>query len=224
MRRSKRSLRLMVVLAALAILASLPVAADAHNRHRERSWSPVMWEWDDETVVGISRLVRTDDGLRASLIATGLTPGDAVTMRIAFFTNPEECSTTPCARPADVGNPATGADLYFADGVVVNRHGVAFFKGMLEVGQVEGSLKDEVGAVPGVRLTDPFGSEVALALHSHGPALEGEALEEQLTTFLGGCEVLTGVNGFAQGPEDMPDEIGECTTFQKSIHLVGAGR
>ena len=82
---------------------------------------------------------------------------------------------------------------------------------------------DEVGNVPGVRLTDPFGSEVAIALHSHGPALEGDALREQLTTFLGGCEVLTGVNGFAQGFEDLPDEVGEYTTFQKSVHLPAGG-
>jgi len=185
-----------------------------------RSTSPVMWEFDDETMVGTSSLLRTEDGLHGDLTATGLTPGDAVTMWIAFFTNPEACSATPCPRPGDVGNPATGADLYWVDGAVVDADGQVTFGGTVRVGQVEGSLKDEVGLVPGVRLSDPFGSEVAMALHSHGPALEGRALREQLTTFLGGCEVLTGVRGFAQSFDDLPDEVGECTTFQKSIHLV----
>jgi hypothetical protein len=56
------------------------------------------------------------------------------------------------------------------------------------------------------------------------PAQTGDLLREQLTTFLGGCEVLTGINGFAQGPEDMPDAVGECTRFQKAVHLARAGR
>ncbi len=219
--RRFRILFVLVVLASL-VTALVPGPADAGGRHhkRQRTVSPVMWEWDDATVVGRSSLVRTEDGLKVRLRTSGLTPGDAVTMWIAFFTNPEACSTTPCSRPADIGNPATGADLYYADGAVVGRHGRVTFTGMLRVGQDYGSLKDEVGNVPGVLLTDPFGSEVAIALHTHGPALTGADLEEQLTTFLGGCDVFTGVAGFAQGFDDLPDEVGECTTFQKSIHLA----
>lgn len=219
--RKLRSVAVLVILAATVVLA-VPGQADAHDRHdqRQRSASPVMWEWDDDTIVGSSRLTRTERGFKVKLRATGLTPGDAVTMWIAFFTNPDACSTTPCSRPADVRNPAAGADLYWADGEVVDDDGRVTFKGRLRVGQVEGSLKDEVGLVPGVRLTDPFGSEVAIALHSHGPALDGDARHEQLTTFLGGCDVLTGLNGFAQSFGDLPDEVGECTTFQKSVHLA----
>lgn len=189
-------------------------------RSEYRSTSPVMWEWDDTTVVGTSSLLRTPKTLDGEMTVTGLTPGDAVTMWIAFFTDPTACSTTPCSRPADVGNPATGADLYWVDGLVVDDSGTATFSGTLKLNQRYGSLKDEVGLVPGVRLTDPLGSEVALALHSHGPALTGKALRNQLTTFLGGCDVLTGIRGFAQGFEDLPDEVGECTTFQSAAHLA----
>ena len=218
MRRVRTRWTVLVALATLVALAATAAPGSAHNKDRQRTQSPVSWEWDSSSVVGRSTLVRSPHGLQVKLKASGLTPGDVVTMWIGFFTNPDECSATPCPRPADVRNPATGADLYWGDGVVVGKNGKATFRGMLRVGQDYGSLKDEVGLAPGVRLTDPFGSEVAIALHSHGPALEGDALHEQLTSFLGGCEVFTG-GGFAGGFEDLPDEIGECTTFQSSIHL-----
>lgn len=211
--------RLVALLAVAAFFVSVAVPVNAHGRNHNRTRSPVWWQWDESSVAGQSTLVRYNWGMQATLRTSGLTPGDTVTMWIIFFSNPEECSTTPCSRPADVMNAAAGADLYVGDGVVVGEDGKATFRGLLRVGQIYGSLKDEVGKVPGVRLTDPFGSEVALGLHSHGPVQEGEILREQLSTFLGGCTVLTGNNGFATGREDMPDEVGECTTFQGSVHL-----
>jgi hypothetical protein len=40
----------------------------------------------------------------------------------------------------------------------------------------------------------------------------------QLSSFLGGCEIFLGNDGIAYDPEDIPDEVGECLTFQESIH------
>ena len=221
-RASRSGKSALVLVVVLAMLVGLPATAQAGgDDKRIMSKSTVFWDWDPDSVVGRSKLVRTEDGLSARLFATGLTPGDAVTMWIAFFTHPEACSTTPCSRPADVRTATTGSDLYWADGVVVGPSGTAVFHGRVDVGQSEGSLKDEVGAVPGgIPLTDPLGSEVAIALHSHGPAQTGELLHDQLTTFLGGCDVLTGVDGFAKSLDDLPDEVGECTTFQGSVHLA----
>ena len=78
------------------------------------------------------------------------------------------------------------------------------------MGDVEHSLKGEVGIVDPVPVEDPDTAEVALAMHGHGPVQPGNVMA-QLTSFLGGCQVLTGIPGFAQGPEDMPDEVGGCT-------------
>ncbi len=66
--------------------------------------------------------------------------------------------------------------------------------------------------------TDPFGAEVVLARHSHGPAATGTALVDQLSSFLGGCTTFDGPDGFASGPEDVPDAPGECSTITRSLH------
>lgn len=216
---TRRRTRLGLLLAFAMALAAASASAPAVAGHGVTSESPVMWEWDDSTVVGVSQIVRTDSGIEARLRTSGLTPGDTVTLWIATFNNPAACSATPCARPADVRNPDTRADLFWLDGAVVGPDGTATFDGRVAVGQTDYSLKAEVGIVEAVPLEDPYTAEVALALHSHGPVQPGEILRAQLTSFLGGCEVLTGIDGFAQGPDDMPDEIGECTTFQKSVHL-----
>jgi hypothetical protein len=50
-----------------------------------------------------------------------------------------------------------------------------------------------------------------MAIHSHGPAVPGPTLKAQLSSFLGGCRVLL-------DEVDFPDEVGECVTFQSSIH------
>ena len=69
-----------------------------------------------------------------------------------------------------------------------------------------------------VGLLNPQTAEIQLALHSHGPAGSGQVLKAQLSSFLGGCLVFLGPDGIADGPEDMPDAAGECSTFQYSVH------
>ncbi len=70
---------------------------------------------------------------------------------------------------------------------------------------------------PGVPLTNPHGAEVVLALHSHGPMVPS-AMPDQINSFLGGCAAFNGPNGFAAGPGDVPDAVGECSTFVRSLH------
>jgi hypothetical protein len=69
-----------------------------------------------------------------------------------------------------------------------------------------------------VGLLNPLTADVQLALHSHGPAGSGQVLKAQLSSFLGGCQTFLGPDGIADGPEDMPVAVGECTTFQYSNH------
>ena len=151
-------------------------------------------------------------------MARELTPGDAVTLWIITFNNPEACATTPCSIPADVLNEAAGADFYWAAGKVVGANGRVVLSGRLDVGQTAYSGKVEVGIGDAVPLDNPFGAEVVLATHSHGPAATGAELAAQLTSFTGGCAVFNGADGFATGFDDIPDEVGECATIQRSLH------
>jgi hypothetical protein len=211
------------LVALLLVLALVPAAsaqADAAGSHGHPAATRenVSWWWDADTNVGVSKLVRTQAGLRAALRVDNLTPGDAVTLWVIVFNNPEACSTSPCSVPADVFNEAAGADFYWADGAVVGLNGEARLRGSLHVGQTAYSGKAETGLAEPVPLMAPRTAEVVLAVHSHGPALAGAELEAQLTSYTGGCAVFNGPDGFAGGFEDLPDEVGECSTIQGALH------
>jgi hypothetical protein len=207
----------MVVVAVVALVAATvgPVSASGH---RAATKETVSWWWDDASTTGRSVLVRTDAGLRGVFSTSGLTPGDAVTLWFIIFNNPEACDTSPCAVPADVFNEEAGADFYWGDGRIVNAAGNVSLTGTLAVGQTAHSGLVEIGAGEAVPLTNPHGAEVVLAVHSHGPASTGDALASQLNSFTGGCEVFNGADGFATGPDDLPDAPGECSTLQRALH------
>lgn len=211
-----RRTRFLALVAAMAVSTLIPAtpAAAAGSTSKE----PVTWIWEDSPAQGRSVLTRDQAGVSGRLVSGGLTPGDAVTLWIVVFNTPEGCATTPCTMPDDVFNPDANADFHWADGAVVEPNGMAAFDGRLNVGDVSGSGKTETGMGTAVPLLDPAGAEVRLTLHSHGPAASGDALVAQLTTFLGGCAVFTTPNATAAGPNDVPDEFGECSAIQSSIH------
>lgn len=213
---AKYKAMLAVAIAAAALVAMIPAASA--DTTREVTTEGVSWWWDDTSTVGTSHLARTETGLQAKFVAKELTPGDAVTLWVITFNNPEACSTTPCSVPADVFNEAAGADFYWAAGKVVGANGRVVLSGRLNVGQTAYSGKVEVGIGDAVPLDNPYGAEVVLATHSHGPAATGAELYAQLTSFTGGCAVFNGADGFATGFGDIPDEVGECATIQRSLH------
>jgi hypothetical protein len=179
--------------------------------------SPVHWLWDPTGTVGSSKLVRTPAGLSFTYHTSPLPAGHVVTVWVVVFNNPEHCASRPCAMPADVMNPDVQADFHYGGGHVIGGSGRGNFGGHLAVGDASGSGLAELGAPP-VALLDPYKAEVMIALHSHGPAVPGQVLKAQLTSFLGGCETFLGPDGLADGPEDMPVAVGECSTFQYSAH------
>jgi hypothetical protein len=178
--------------------------------------SDVHWTWDPVTVLGSSRLVRTEAGITASLQSSGLPPGHAVTMWFVVFNYPEFCASSPCG-PADIPNPDVKFDGLYGAGHVIGGSGSANFGGHLPVGDASGSFAVEQGGA-GVGLLNPLGAEVFLMLHVHGPAGTGQLLKSQISSFFGGCQVFLGPDGVADGPEDMPVSTGECSTVQLSIH------
>jgi hypothetical protein len=143
-----------------------------------------------------------------------------------FFDNPGACTVAYACNPdIDVGKPGVRFDFHYAGARIVH-HNRTTFVGYLPVNEVSTSgfaeLAD-IGAAPAdfvTPLTNPKGAQVILALHSHGPAQQGAELYEQLTSYLGGCNLpfLGDLNGFAQSYSDIPASEGECSTVQVSFH------
>lgn len=211
----------MLALTGLAAAGAAALPASAEARGAVRTTAPVYTWWDGQEVVGTSTLIRTRNGITARIRTTGIPQGNVVTLWAMFFNAPEECSADPCVVPADMFDPDTEADFHFLSGHVVGGGPTATFAGHLRVGTTDASGKAELPASMGavaVPLTDPAGAEVIIALHDHGPAATGSTLRAQLSSFLGGCETFNGPDGFASGPGDIPDDDGECSTFQRSLH------
>lgn len=201
---------------AMAAMAAM-MAATAWGDPSASTTEGVYWWWDPGRAVGTSDLIRTSDGVTAVLHTSELPAGQAVTLWFIMFNHPEACLTNPCSAP-DLFNPATGGDFHFASGHVTGGSGNTTFAAHLSVGDVSGSGLVETGLGPAVPLMNPRTAEITLALHSHGPKLKGQDLKRQISSYLGGCNVFNGPDGFAGGPEDVPDAPYECSTIQFSYH------
>lgn len=180
--------------------------------------SPVYWMWDAGTVIGTSRLVRTESGLSAVLHASGVPKGHAMTLWFAVFNNPGACATSPCTL-ADAGNSEVLVDFLWGGGAVTGGSGKVHLAGHVKAGDPSGSVFIEFdNSAAAIGVIDPRTADVMLLVHSHGPAVPGQVLKSQLSSFLGGCSVFLGPEGFAAGPGDIPLAVGECSTFQVSVH------
>ena len=203
-----------LVIAGLAGMA--PAVADTGS---VRTTEPAYWTWDSDNPAGHSRLVRTPEGVTAILQTAGLPANQAITMWFIIINNPQACVDDPCSLVDVLFNPDAEGDFHHGAGVVTGGSGMATFAGHLAVGDVSGSGKVETGLGEAVALSAPYQAEVLLALHSHGPKMTGLGLRSQLSSFTGGCAVFLGDDfGWAEGPDDIPDATGECTTFQYSRH------
>ena len=175
--------------------------------------SPVYW---GDTVVGSSTLVRTTNGISFTYHTSSLerAAGHVVTLWIVVFNNPEFCSTRPCADD-DLFNPdvigQVKGDFLLGSGSCDREQWCWQLRGSPSCRrQLQLRTRRNWGIATG--LIDPFKAEIHMAIHSHGPKVPGQTLKAQLSSFLGGCRILL------EEP-DFPDEVGECVTFQSSIHL-----
>lgn len=185
----------------------------------DRTTSDIVWTWGDPAP-GESTLLRTDSGIRATYRTGELPAGQAITMWFIVFNNPAACADDPCSVVDLLFNEAAGGDFLLGAGNVTGASGAGGFGGSLSVGDVSRSAFFEIGMPDrAIGLTNPRDAEVHLALHTHGPALTGQDLKAQISSFLGGCAVFLGNEfGIADHPGAVPTEEGECTTFQVSIH------
>jgi len=219
MRRSMMALVLSGLMA-LSLGIGSALAAPA-----ARSTENVTWLYDSSTPIGTSSLVRTDAGLSATFRSSGIPAGQAVTLWFIVFNNPSACSAT-CGLADLLFNLDAQGDALVGGGHVVGGSGLANLGGSLKVGDASGSFFPEIGFPAGraIGLTNPWGAQVSLLLHSHGPMVPGQTLASQISSFAGGCTTFLGDlelpgSGLADGPEDVPDAVGECATLQGSLHL-----
>jgi hypothetical protein len=203
---------------AVTLLSITPAMA---GEQAVRTTANVYWNWDTVNPVGTSEIIRSSSGITAVFKTSGLPAGHAYTLWMVFFNNPELCSVPlACVAPPDVGSPTIVSDFHFVNGIV-GGSGNLTLAGHLKVGDTSGSGLVEIGQT-GFPLVDPFKAQVLLAIHSHGPKLTGQGLKSQISSFLGGCEVFLGPDGAGAGPQDVPDQIGECSTLQFSSHPTPA--
>lgn len=213
---------LSLLLTAVLGVSAMYAAPTLAHKPVAKSVNDMYWWWDkgiQEEVMGETGLLRTPNGVRGKIVATDLPPGQVMTMWFMVFNNPAGCSTNPCSIPADVFNPDAQADFLWGGGKAVNKHGRVVISGFLPVGDASASGMPEIGYDDlALGLLDPMNAEVVLALHSHGPALSGDDLAAQFSSFTGGCSEFLGVDGFAGGPEDLPVSDGQCSTITYSVH------
>jgi hypothetical protein len=137
-----------------------------------------------------SILVRTKEGVGATLHTFGLVPGNAYTLWVGVFNNPTECATTPCSA-ADLPNPDVQAVVFWGSGQIAGEDGTVDLGAFRAVGDTSGSA----GLGTATALEKPFKAQIHLAVRSHGPASADPAvLQQQLSTFNGGCPPNTCAN------------------------------
>jgi hypothetical protein len=230
---SKRNIIMGVVgLAALAIVAIglLAVAPALAKEPEKKSSADVFWTFDDAgypNPAGTSTLIRTKNGINANYTTSGLTAGHTATAWFIVFNNPDLCSLPGCG-VNDLGDTPAQGDFLLVSGHVIDSDGEATFSGRLSVGDTSGSGLYEVACPEtkdcGIGLIYPDTALVVLALHSHGPAMEGQDLKAQISSFTGGCDPDKfqgeGPDNFAGSSSDIPDAPGECSTMQVSVHAA----
>ncbi len=137
-----------------------------------------------EPVDGTATLTRTDSGVGFTINTRGLQAGGTYTVWWSGFNHPEECENKcACGSPADFnGNSAAaGASTFWATGRVADKYGQATFAATVAYGE----FPDETFYPRGI---DSAHAEVQLFIRGHGRPIP-KLLEEQLTTFGGGCDI-----------------------------------
>jgi hypothetical protein len=172
---------------AVALLAGALVVQGAYPVQAESTKTSIQPLVD--TVTGLvipgsgSILVRTKDAVGMSLHSFGLVPGNAYTAWFAIFNNPKACATKPCTGD-DLANPRVRGVVLNATGQIAGEDGTTDFGAFRAVGDPSGPAE---GLGTAMALEEPLKAQIYLVVRSHGPALDGAALQAQLRMFNGGC-------------------------------------
>ncbi len=158
-----------------------------------------------------SVLVRTINGVSASLSTSGLAPDTAHTVWWLVFNNPEACTggeqgtELQCLPPGDIGDPAVNASVFGGAGQVTDLYGRATFSAFAFTGEDNG-----LTLLRGPGIVDPFKAEIHLIVEDHGPAgrlADAGLLEEAMRYQFVGCRAFD------------TDEDGEADEFEPNFGL-----
>ena len=158
-----------------------------------------------------SVLVRTINGVSASLSTSGLAPDTAHTVWWLVFNNPEACTggeqgtELQCLPPGDIGDPAVNASVFGGAGQVSDLYGRATFSAFAFTGEDNG-----LTLLRGPGIVDPFEAEIHLIVEDHGPAgrlADAGLLEEAMRYQFVGCRAFD------------TDEDGEADEFEPNFGL-----
>ncbi|MGB3464992.1 MAG: hypothetical protein WBA74_06975 [Cyclobacteriaceae bacterium] len=135
--------------------------------------------------VGVSKMIRTSNGVIPVFITSGLVVNSATTLWVLGWNSPENCAGPECTM-FDIFNPAVGGDVLGAGGKVVRSSRLDVRLTYIAKGDTSGSVNPFLLGMPPVGITDPMNANFVLAIRSHGPVIP-ELLSEQLNTYNGGC-------------------------------------
>lgn len=210
-----RNLSILILIAALFTACSSSTSSDDDNNEETSTAAVLTFEAQEQR--GTSTLTRTDNGVSYSISASGMTPGEAVTLWMVIFNNPEHCDPAGCGEP-DLFVEDVEADVVFGgDGHVIGASGEATFTGSRNAGQTGGSIVGEWFGLPENGLFDSKKAEIHFILHSHGPVID-ELEEEMISTFNAGCGP-----DFMEGAPPVPESLGThgpntCTDYGFAVH------
>jgi hypothetical protein len=184
------------LMAEQALDKELHLKSDANKKVRMNKSNVFNFETGEMVSGAFSKLLRMDDGLSAVIHSSGLEAEGVYTVWMVVFENPEFCSDNTCGEDdifdgtgnllinpdGTFGTPGVNVSVFWADGKVASAAGVGTFTFKIKENNSPGAV------LFGPGLTDAEGSEIHFVLRNHGQAIPG-LLEEQLTTFEGGCEV-----------------------------------
>jgi len=136
-------------------------------------------------LVGTSKLVRNANGVSFNVKTTGLNSGNAYTLWVVVFNNPNGCNANGC-NGDEFEDPnlfaAANIDVMYGAGSLAGGTGKATFSGNRSEGDNSGSIIGPYS--PG--LIDSELAEIHLVVRDHGSKIPG-SIQEQIGTFNGGC-------------------------------------
>ncbi len=144
-----------------------------------------VYTFSDMEEVGSSVLNINDNGVSFNLKTTGLTSGNAYTLWLVVFNNPDGCNENGCN--GDEFEPenaeffaAAMIDVIYGTGHIVGGSGKATFSGHQKAGNNSGSIfgPDSYG------LIDSKQAEIHLIVRDHGPKIPGN-VRRQISEFEG---------------------------------------
>jgi hypothetical protein len=180
---------IIAITAAFALLLGGVATADTQD-------VDVQWFSDGSPSGGTSYMTRLEDTVLLTLEATGLNPGDAITLWWVVFNNPAGCTGGVCGDDEfddDTGAAlaAAGAAVGNASGNVVKSDGSLEFGATLHQGMndpehqvIFNAYFDDNGSI---LTAEPSAAEIHLIVQSHGKGRGGKKLREQLAYFEANC-------------------------------------